>query len=173
MVGPDQVWRRQYSLHFGAGRIQVLRRHLQEENVSRPGWSVRTPAAAVVDLRSMPGTGDVSRAAGGFVYFRRERQPFNRPPVTGWYWGFVLVGVPCWAVVVSTGVLPALWVRQWTRGRRRRWRTARGLCPGCGYDLRATPGKCPECGHVGVGTSPPVTPGAERSEAPDVFGFEI
>ncbi len=33
---------------------------------------------------------------------------------------------------------------------RRRWRTRPGMCPRCGYDLRATPGNCPECGTVVV-----------------------
>jgi hypothetical protein len=57
-----------------------------------------------------------------------------------------------WPVVLASGVLPGLrarvLVRTIIRRRRERARRSAGLCSSCGYDLRATPGKCPECGAV-------------------------
>jgi hypothetical protein len=32
---------------------------------------------------------------------------------------------------------------------KRRSNQSKGLCPNCGYDVRATPDRCPECGSVG------------------------
>jgi hypothetical protein len=54
--------------------------------------------------------------------------------------------IPYWLLLVVTVPLP-LWVATIHRRRRvRAGRRARGLCEQCGYDLRATPGRCPECG---------------------------
>jgi hypothetical protein len=44
-------------------------------------------------------------------------------------------------------VAPVLTVIRLARERRRRL-CARGVCSACGYDLRATPERCPECGRV-------------------------
>lgn len=53
--------------------------------------------------------------------------------------------VPYWALLVLLAVAPV--TLGWLRYRRYR-RSRRGLCPGCGYDLRASEGRCPECGAV-------------------------
>jgi hypothetical protein len=52
--------------------------------------------------------------------------------------------LPYWFVALVTGALPALWLLLWWRRRRT---GVPGLCAACGYDLRASAERCPECGE--------------------------
>jgi hypothetical protein len=55
------------------------------------------------------------------------------------------VSIPHWSLGVLFAVLPSVAL---CRLRMRRRRRASGRCESCGYDLRATPDRCPECGEV-------------------------
>jgi hypothetical protein len=99
--------------------------------------------------------------------FRNE--PLNEPTRRGMRWfQYVHVGdgspgdpadpvydvrrltVPLPLLTLLTGGLAGMRLIGYVRRRR----TSRsGRCPGCGYDLRATPDRCPECGAVPAGTS--------------------
>ena len=67
---------------------------------------------------------------------------FGRQGPGRYMWVELLV-VPYWLVLMVTALpLPAFAAR-WIRRRRR---AGAGLCAACGYDLRASPRRCPECG---------------------------
>jgi len=66
-----------------------------------------------------------------------------------------LVSVPCWLVAMSAGSFPAWRGFRFLRRRQIRRQMARaGRCAACGYDLRATPGRCPECGARSAHSDP-------------------
>lgn len=59
-------------------------------------------------------------------------------------WSALNVSVPHWAVALVLMIGPAFWYI--VPHRRRAKRRAANCCEHCGYDLRATPTRCPECG---------------------------
>lgn len=95
-------------------------------------------------IRLMGGnTGDMhsSREWHGFIWHQ------VRNARLGSIHGFGVI--PFWALALATTFLPLGWIGSRLRSRRRRRRMKRkGFCPGCGYDLRATPDRCPECGAI-------------------------
>jgi hypothetical protein len=62
------------------------------------------------------------------------------------YWAYI----DLWLVILSTAMMPCL--ELW-RKLRRKVRSRRGQCLACGYDLRATPLMCPECGFASLSAS--------------------
>jgi len=113
----------------------------------------------VVGIDGQPNPGHVPWISWGRdgVKYPRFRQPIidrwgfqitwlnepDRPGSVRHFWAFVF---PVWFPIPFLLVFPSLYTRRALRRRKvRRWIKS-DCCATCGYDLRASPDKCPECG---------------------------
>jgi hypothetical protein len=81
--------------------------------------------------------------------YKRMSAPAWLAPVVDWSAGatknlrLTYITISYWPLVMITAA--CAWLTGRTSRRRRR-RVRRGLCVTCGYDLRMSPERCPECG---------------------------
>ena len=131
-----------YAVRSDAGRLCFERVGTNGEvSPHQGGWCVTFPDQSRERFGLIPERRILTNGYG-FTYWTWNVRLKN--PINFWsfrrltipYWPLLLVCVAPWAVfLICAGV-----------GRRRRARVAAGLCPACGYDLRASAGRCPECG---------------------------
>lgn len=63
---------------------------------------------------------------------------------------FIFLGAqfPYWTPICLTAALPIAWLLDFAYRRMFKKAPPAGLCPACGYDLRASTERCPECGRM-------------------------
>jgi len=119
-------------------------------------WSIYAQGGTLLLVweRSVLDRADVPRGTNSAAYKRsligfgteRWQQSHNYPVEKGaitYGTDFKAYFCPLWSCALLFLLLPLLELPRMTRNFRRR---RRGLCLICGYDLRASPSKCPECG---------------------------
>ena len=70
------------------------------------------------------------------------------------------VSMPCWLLIILLLPLNFFCLRTLRRRRLRAHRLRHNLCLVCGYDLRSSPVRCPECGTTSVQSNTTLNTGA-------------
>jgi hypothetical protein len=135
----DGRWCEELRLHSSAGRVMFSAERWQITVVEYP--------AGFFTYTALPYAPGPLRGLLGF--HMRTGARFIQVDVPYWFLVALFAFAPVWAAV---GVLDARRV------------TRRGRCLTCGYDLRATPDRCPECGRTVTSTPPSAREGKGETE---------
>jgi hypothetical protein len=157
--GHDNV-RLERTLTFGGGGVKFEYRNI--ESLPDSSWPNSLYDSKLLHRASLPTAIDLE---SDFSWYRHMfRNNGVTGVVTGVGWGDFgyfawngsiqtaahgfSIAAPLWLIMAISAVLPAIWEYKHRALFYRRQRGKRGMCVNCGYDLRATPKMCPECGTV-------------------------
>jgi len=142
----DRAMFHDYELHTGRGGLQAA--FLAYQNSSSElsaarfdyfrGKASEYPVFAVTYCGGLNGLKFQRFNAIGFEFVRN----FDGIPVD-----LMTLTIPLYFVTLVFAPLPAHYFLRVRRRRRIAARLVRGCCVFCGYDLRASAGRCPECGR--------------------------
>ena len=110
----------------------------------RPGWvHWHGPASPPTDWTASAGMRWTFHLLGFSAQARRDGSAMTGPGTVTFFWPYWQVNVPHPAVAALLAVLPAVAIQRFRAARLRPGHYRR-----CGYDLRGTPDRCPECGNA-------------------------
>jgi hypothetical protein len=135
-----------FFLEATRGRLTLLDARINDETAwayfkAQNHWGASYSRQRPYDPYPTRGTGVVVWDVGGLRYVVSDAAS------RGALLGRMLI-IPIWMIIVplvSFGLWGGL---RLAPARRRSSRRRRGECAKCGYDLRATPERCPECGTI-------------------------
>jgi hypothetical protein len=119
------------ALYIRDGSFIIL--HVHMSNLLPHGWNWQ-------HIAPQPGPGAAMSDLPRWNLLRFMYGDSGQGPSVAFSW----IGLPMW-FLTSLSLLP---FAMWWRARRRRRALSPHACQVCGYDLRATPDRCPECGTV-------------------------
>jgi hypothetical protein len=179
-LGAAAVWITSY---FGCPKAVVQRQWVEGDTVQYRNWFV-TCGAGVLEVfhsrvaSTFPPAVFFQAEKGAqltrYMHFRPGAPWWGRRPLHpsgfGWHAAEVekdadvqayLSGreyelrLPLWLLCLLFATAPARVIHRYRRDRTMKRRSAASRCTACGYDLRATPGRCPECGTAAATREPP------------------
>ncbi|HEY7116441.1 MAG TPA: hypothetical protein VH475_07645 [Tepidisphaeraceae bacterium] len=120
--------------------VQLYRRRawVEDQRWLDAGWHVNVREA------SAPDAGDAIGVLGFVRQVRPEKGSSTPFAPLGTHY---VLRIPLWSIALLTATSLV-----WLRGNAR-IRPRLGRCANCGYDLRATPERCPECGAASARTA--------------------
>ena len=123
-----------YSVAFEKGRVCVA----IDTSVTRIGRFIELQPGAQSELWENHTS---------FISYGAEHSYFEQWTKDGGYTELITryCVISTWVLLVITAIMPLIWL-DWRASPRNA--KANGALPVCGYDLRASSGRCPECGTL-------------------------
>jgi hypothetical protein len=131
------TWGTQY---LRPGRENEYESEIRENDPAwHEGWQIESGEAVAYS-----GPKALAKGLWKFQFWSQE-WPAHRTDMNRWKQRQAIAWFPLWVPMVALGLWPLAEAFRRQRSRKRR---SLGHCSHCGYDLRASRKRCPECGTV-------------------------